>query len=187
MRFFSYLLYTLSFFALISSAHAARHNKLTDSNVRDFVEEATALTSGLSDSSIDETVYFLDTHLHKKARFKSVISYVLPGFPPQETALSFKKKDYIENIQNSISTIEDHESVVEIQSIQITSDGKQAVVITSGKETGMMQVPLPDNTFESVPMEGFTDCNQIIRLSRQGIIQMYNAVCNTTIQFISEF
>lgn len=172
-------------FTLTSPAHAAKHNKLTDSNVRNFVEDATALTTGDNDLSVDQTVRFLKKHLHKKARFKSVISYILPGFPPQDTALSFDKDDYIENIKNSVGAVEGHESVVEIKSIHITSNGKQAIVITDSKETGVMQVPLPDKTTEAVPIEGFTHCNQIIRLSRRGVIQMYNAVCDTKVEFIN--
>lgn len=170
----------------LSPALAKRYKALTEDNVSQFVEEATELTSGNSDKSIDKIVAFLDKHLHKKARFKSTMAYVLPGFPPQNSALALDKQDYIDSIKDSHNALEDHHSEVNIKSIEIIGNGKQALVMTEALETGTMVVPVPDEGDQRIPVEGFTECNQIIHLTK-GVIQMYNAVCDTQIEFVGEY
>jgi len=142
------------------------------------------MTSGQSESTIKQVEAFLDKHLHKKARFKSTVTYLLPGFPPKETALVLDKDDYIENIKEGIHALRDHHSEITVKSVHIVSNGQQAIVMTEGRESGTMAIPVQGEPDEKVPIEGFTNCNQILRLSKKGVIQMYNAVCDTQIEFI---
>lgn len=172
---------------LVQPAFAKKVKVLTEDSVREFIEESTALTNGESKKSIKDTVRFFETHLTKDARFKSVVQYILPGFPPQETALALNKKDFLQSLRDGEKSMEDHETFVDVKKVTVLSNGKQAVVETEGKETGVMLIPVDEFKTERVPVEGHTMCNQIIRLSKKGVIQIYNAVCSTQIEFTSEF
>lgn len=171
-------------FGLVATpdAEARRIKKLTRSAVADFIKETTDITKNhASDMDMSATIEYLDTHLHKNARFKTIMTYNIPGFPAQDTAISLSKEEFIEQIEKGEKALEDYENQIDIQDIQISSKGTNATVMTTGFETGMMPVQ-QDGETEYIPVEGSSECSQIIILNK-GVIQMYNANCNTTIHF----
>ena len=165
-------------------AQAKRYKELTRDNVEDFIRLASDMTTGKTGDDTKTITRYFKKHLTKDARFKSTMKFVLPGFPPKESALALDKDDFIQNVIDGKKAFEDHQSEITITNIKIVSNGRQALVQTEGRETGLVAVPIGDTgTVERVPIEGFTQCKQIIRLSKKGVIQMYNAVCDTLIEF----
>jgi hypothetical protein len=169
-------------------AFAKKYKELTEENVRSFVETATAMTTGNHELEPKEIKKYFEDHLTKDARFKSTIKYVLPGLPEKDAGIALDKEGFIDNIMKGADAFADHESFVEIKDVKIVSSGSQAIVATEGKESGVMVLPIADTgEFERIPVEGYTKCNQIIRLNKKGVIQIYNAVCDTLIEFNGGF
>lgn len=170
----------LTFCAFSQNAHAQRKiDSLNNGNITFFVQDMTEITSG-NDASMPQghAIKFLERHLHPNARFKSAISYNMPGFPAQENSISLNKEQFIENIQAGSQTLEDYETSVEVRDIKISRDGRKATLNTIGYERGTMSAS--DQQF---PVEGNSFCTQIVKLSDKGVIQIYHANCKTTIQF----
>ena len=178
--------YFLPFMALalcVSIAPARAEEKLTEENIRAFVEKTTMITSGKeSGMSGEEIGAYLDAHLHPSARFKSTMRYAIPGFDVQVKVMTVDKDDFIESIHQTGSAMDNYESQIIISDIKISKDGRKATLKTQTHESGKM--PISDETGqEEVPVEGMSSCTQILMLSKEEIIQMYNATCVTDIQF----
>lgn len=183
MRHTVLLLFVL---ALVSGpAHAfGKKKRLKESDVEAFIIQTASIMSGQEDTmSKKDILKYLDKHLEKNARFKSTLNYNIPGHPPQETAMSFGKKAFIENVKEGKQSINDFQSTVEIMEISITSDKKQAMIKTRSLEEGFMDVPVDEMTTEKVPFEGEALCDQIITMNKKGVIQMFSANCRTNINF----
>ena len=157
---------------------------LTQENVKAFIENTTDITTGNSqDLSPEKITAYLDKHIEKKARFKSVMKYHMPNLPVQQATLSLKKNDFMQSVSEGASTVEGYENLIEIQDIKIASNGKKAFVKTTSTEYATMAVPTETGGTEDVPMEGVSECTQIISLNR-GVIQMFSAQCVTDINFL---
>lgn len=170
------------FIVMIISLPAQAQNKfdkLTDGNIRFFIEDLTNITSGV-DLSADSgrIAAFLNRHLHPDARFKSEMQYKIPGFPAQSNSVALSKEDFIENIQSGSQVLENYQNETQILKINISKDKSKATILTQGRETGMMQVD-----GQAMPVQGTSNCQQIIMLNEKGVIQMYNANCKTIISF----
>ncbi len=169
-----------------SIAHAQEsYKKLTQDNIRQFIIKTTEITSGMDyNLSTDDIIAYLELHIHKKAHFKTIMKYKIPGQPDQETALKLKKKTFIESVKQGSEALTDYESKIEVKKINISRDGKKATVQTQSHESGYMPISADGIDTELIPVEGFSNCNQIIMLSKKGIIQMYSANCTTTMSFL---
>ncbi|MCK5285045.1 MAG: hypothetical protein KAJ86_05605 [Alphaproteobacteria bacterium] len=97
--------------------------------------------------------------------------------------MSLNKKDFIKSIEDGSKAISDYENEIKIKTIKISKNGKRATVQTEGLETGIMPVSAYDITTQNIPIKGISKCNQIISLSKKGIIQMHSAQCITEITF----
>lgn len=175
----------LVFFAQSSACLAAGNiETLTKKNVKAFIEDTTDITTTNTQALSPEKIQaYLDTHLDKKARFKSVMKYNMPGMPPQEAALSLDKEEFMKSVVQGAETVDDYDTLVEIKNIKIASDGKKAFVKTQNTEYATMPVPTETGDVENVPMEGVSECTQILLLKR-GVIKMYDANCVTNIEFL---
>jgi hypothetical protein len=174
-------------FCLLPAGYAHAEQKiarLSEDNIRAFIEETTAMTSGKNlEKSPEEISAFLNKHLTKDAHFKSSMKYVIPGYPPQENSMSMEKEDFIASVQKGAESLADYESSVEIGTIKISRDGKKATIQTKSTESGIMPMAIEGAT-QHVPVKGSSSCNQIIVLN-DGVIQMYNANCATIINFVN--
>ncbi len=170
-------------------AHAGeKFVSLSEDNVREFIETTTDITTkNESEYSQKKILKYLENHVDKRARFKSIISYRIPGFPPQVTEMVLNKKDFIEDMKEGAKTLDDYNTEVEIQSINIAPNKQQAIVITTSLENGSMAVSSgghQQGETINMPVEGTSQCTQTISLNKKtGLIQMYNAVCTTDISF----
>lgn len=159
-------------------------NRLTETNVSNFITDTTHITTdnsgGLSSSKIKD---YLDKHIEDKARFKSSIKYHIPGMPPQKAVISLSKAEFMDQVDEGTKKIEGYETVVEIEEIKIDSGGKKAFVKTTNTEYAMMPIPTDTGGVEEVPMEGVSNCRQILSLN-SGVIQMFSANCTTNVMFL---
>ncbi|GJL86050.1 MAG: hypothetical protein DHS20C02_18250 [Micavibrio sp.] len=169
------------------TSHAEKkYPKLTEPLIRDFITKTAEITSGQNTNmSPKEIIDYLDRHLDKGARFKSSMQYIIPGQPIQKNSLSLNRNDFIESIEQAQEAVTDYETKIEIQSVKISKDGEKATVQTFSNESGTMNMALDDGATKSMPIEGNSTCNQILTLSKKGVIQMYSAQCNTIISFTS--
>ena len=171
--------------ALSSPVQAQERVKsLTQKNIKAFIEETTDITANNSKGlSADKIKAYLDKHLEDKARFKSLMRYNIPNMPPQEAELSMDKDGFMKSVSEGAGSVDSYETLVEIKNIKIASNGKKAFVKTSSTEYADMNVPTSDGGTESVPVEGVSECTQILSLNK-GVIQMYSANCVTNIEFL---
>jgi hypothetical protein len=172
--------YAVMIFCIPAEAFAQNHSasSLTESNIKSFIEQSTRMTSRSLDTSVDTVVAFFETHLHSDARFKSTLTFHIPENPSQEKSMTLDKNEFIENVRSGAQSLSDYKTDVRVSSVKISSDGRKATVQTKGTESGKMSVE-----GHEVPVEGQSSCDQIIMLSDDDIIQMYNANCNTDITF----
>lgn len=188
-RFYNHV-FAIGFCALTLFAGAAPCSaaegikKLTKTNIKAFIEQTTDITTKNNGGlSAEKIAAYLDKHLDKKARFKSVMKYHIPGMPPQEASLALDKEEFMSSVQEGAKTIENYENLIEIKEIKVASNGKKAFVKTYSTEYTTLLVPVETGGTEEVPMEGTSECTQIISLHR-GVIQMYSANCVTIINFL---
>lgn len=183
-----FLLFLAGGYCLIQNAYASRiHKKLSKSKVADFIEETSALTSGegLNEKPGKIREYF-EKHLNDKARFKTILRLNVPGFDPQETGMQIDKRGFIEGVEEGGTSLDGYKTEVKINNIDISRDGRKAIVQTSALETGTMPVENDEGDIEIIPVEGNSECRQILVLSTEGYIQMFDAKCETDIHFIQQ-
>lgn len=163
----------------------AAKKRLSEDSVAEFITKTAAIMSGhVGDMSDRQIVNYLDRHLEKDARFKSILQYNTPGFPSQETAMSFGKEAFIDNIKDGQKKVNDFESKIEILSISLSKDRKKAIVKTRSMEEAMLPIPMGNGETQTVPVEGDALCDQIITINKRGVLQMFSASCMTTINFL---
>lgn len=166
-------------------AHADSISSLTKSNVTDFIEETTSMTSG--DSFYDDhdaIIEYLKKHIHEDARFISTLRFTFPGLSPQDTRMSLGKEEFINSVDKGDKALTNYENEIEITSVRISRDKKKATVKTTGSESGELPTPTEDGGVQNVPVDGVSECTQILTLEG-GVIQMFNANCLTSIDLLN--
>lgn len=163
-------------------------SSLTEDNVRTFIERTTEIT-GRKDSSMttEEVLQYLQDHLDDDGRFKSILTYKVPDYPTQKNDMSLNKDQFIQSIVDGEKTLSSYDSTVKIKRVKISSDAKAATVETSSHETGVMSLQGEEGGTEQIPIAGDSDCTQILKLSAEGVIRMFNADCKTEITFQQPF
>ncbi|MAE51971.1 MAG: hypothetical protein CMH27_09175 [Micavibrio sp.] len=166
-----------------SAAHET--SRLTKGDIRDFLQAMSDMSTGNNSdlsSSNGEAQRFMDRHLHKHVRMKSTITYMIPGAPPQQNEMTLDKGQFIQSLAAGAKTLKDYESDVDIGDIRLSKDGRKATVESTSSEQGYMNVPDESGDIQEVPIEGRSECTQMIVLDDKDIMQLYNAKCLTTIQ-----
>lgn len=152
---------------------------LTEDAVKDFIKQSSEITNRKAqDLGGNEAKNFFEAHLHPNARFKSKITYVIPGYPDKEAELALDKQEFIDSLASGSENVDKYSNNIKIKNVKIAASGKSANVETESTEEGQMEVD-----GEKVPMIGVSKCDQILMLSDQGVIQMFNANCKTEIRF----
>lgn len=154
-------------------------SKLTESNIKHFLEESTRITNQkkLSDDKIRS---FFNRHLGQGSAYTSVITYEIPGYPPQPRTLTLDKNQFIENIVTGQSMMTDYSSSTELQHHTIDKTGQTATIETMGYERGKM----PFQGSQLVPFKGRNHCTQNLKISDEQAIQIVSASCETTIEIL---
>ena len=178
----SFLLAVFAAACLSASAIAAHEtDRLDKKSIRDFLQDMSAKSAGQSNQA--QTQQFLNRHLHENARFKSLITYNMPGHPPQQSEMKLDKEEFLESVATGAQTLQEYESEIDIKTIKISKDGRKATVETIGSESGYMSVPDESGEVQQIPLEGQSACLQIIMIDKQDVMQLYNAQCTTQINF----
>ncbi len=178
--------FSIVFFSgvFVMPAYAQKYKTLDEQAVTRFIEKTTKIITGSADSvSPDQAIRYLERHLHDDARFKSVMTYQIPGFPTQESAMRVDKREFIESIDEGAQALTKYQTEVQIKDVQISSDKRKATVQTVNREIGAMAISNGFGEPEEVPITGTSQCSQILMLNKKGDIQMYNANCETLIEF----
>lgn len=191
MRFliFTLLVITLSpLNAQAKSLFSKSKKKLNDKIITSFINDTTAIATGQdSRKTNDQIREYLEKHIHEDARFKSKMIYNIPGFPSQENSMSVTKEEYIENTLRGASTLNDYSTDITIESIDLSKDKTKATVRTIGMEDGVMPIKDETGNMQDLPIEGVSACMQILRMSKDNVLQMYHADCDTRITFTGGF
>lgn len=181
MKIFPFTTLVLLFLSLPAMAQETA-SALTEESIQTFVDDSAALTdqnNGMSDEDIRS---FLDTHLKAEGEYKSIITYEIPGYPPQARQVALNKEDFIRNVIEGRNTLEDYEADVRLNSTEIEKDGQTAKIKTSTTETGRM--PFQDGAM--VPFEGTSTCTQDLFLNPQAQIILSTANCQTTLTLFED-
>jgi len=156
----------------------AQTSQLTRENIENFVQKTTKLTHQGSGLDASDITSFLTKHLYDKGIFRTIITYHIPGYPPQPQNMSLDKELFIENVLEGRETIENYNSAVEITDVQITNAGQTATIRTNGRESGIM----PIDKEQKASFEGQSECKQHLAI-RNKIIQMISVECFTDVTF----
>jgi hypothetical protein len=156
----------------------AQTNQLTRENIKNFVQKTTKLAHQNSDLNASEVTSFLQKHLYDKGIFRTIMTYHIPGYPPQPQNMSLDKDLFIENVLEGRKTIENYNSSVEITDIQITNAGQTATIRTNGTESGIM----PVDKKQKASFKGQSECKQHLAI-KDNVIQMISAECFTDVTF----
>ena len=171
----------------VAQVVSEKMNKLSETKVTAFIQDTSIMTSQQgSDRNDADVMTYLEQHIDKKARFKSSVTFIMPGMPAQTKELSLEKRDYIEHVLQGAQDVDHYNSEVEVEKVSIARNKKTASVTTTTVETGLMRVPTPDGGSQEVAIEGISKCFQILKLGKNGYIQMYSANCTTKMQFAEQ-
>lgn len=166
---------------LCADAHAKKYRTLDENAIRSFITTTNKVTSGTSQFKKEEQVQlYLRRHIHDDARFVSTMTFIIPGFPPQENAMSLGKDDYMQSVNQGAEDVNKYSNKIEVLGVEISSDKKKASVKTRGTEFGVMDT----GGGETVDIQGNSECTQLLTLSKRGYIQMQHAACTTEIRFL---
>jgi hypothetical protein len=151
-----------------------------------FIQKVTDVTHGATTGTDIENIQdFLERHIHEDARFKSTISYAMPGFPPQNNDIKLNKDGYIKQILEGASHVQNYDVQVDIKDIKFSRKKKTATVSTHTRENAYITVPGPSREEQNVPITGTTNCTQVLKINNDNILQMYHANCTTNVNFTS--
>jgi len=65
-----------------------------------------------------------------------MMTYDIPGFPPQEKKMSLNREEFIENVIAGRQAIKDYTSSVALKNSDVSGDSKRATIKTEGRESG---------------------------------------------------
>lgn len=160
---------------------AKKLRKLDEGSIKEFISTTNRVTSGRANFRNPKQVEsYLERHINENARFVSTMKYIIPGFPPQENAMSLGKEDFMDSVSKGAEDVGNYENQIEVLSIDLSRDQTKATVKTRSVEKGKMAV---GEEGQQVDIIGQSDCTQLIGLSDRGYIQMNHAACTTEIQF----
>ena len=170
---------------VLSRAGPGPVDRLTESNVTQFVNETTDISSGKR-ANMDKfgmTSFFM-AHIADDGKFTNTISYEMPEVPVQQRVLEMGKTDFISRILQDLHTIERRETAVHVEHVGLNGDKTSAAVLTTTLERGLMSVSDEESGQSNlVPVSGRSYCEQTIVLNKH-VIQMAGATCTTTISFM---
>ena len=170
--------------SLTQAAESERTHRLSEDNVRQFLETMRAIGTGQEqDMTPDEMEQYLERHIAEKAYYESAMTFEIPGMQRQETKASLTKQQYIETLFNDLPVMQAYDTEIEIKDINFSRSNRVAEIITVIKEHG--NIPWgehDDGSQRRVPVKGTSKCEQKIVISLDNYIQMAKAVCNTLIK-----
>lgn len=159
-------------------------NALTEENVRGFIADMSAVSAGEREDmdSYGIANYFMD-HIAPDGTFKTTLRYKIPEMPENEREMQMNKMEFISHTLQGMRAMDDRETKVNVEYVQIAQDGRSAAVTTTNYERGLM--PVEDGTGMSnmMPVYGTSYCEQKIVLTDTRAIALSGATCYTDLTF----
>ncbi len=168
----------------LSQADSNAITELTDAHVETFIQEVSDISSGQREDmdAYGVTSYFME-HLAEDSSFKTTLEYDIPDIPSGERVMEMDKLNFISHVLQGLQSMTRHETLVRIENITIDEEGKNAFVLTTNYERGVMPVSNGNGDVSMIPVVGTSYCEQKIILAEKQNIQMAQANCNTSISF----
>jgi hypothetical protein len=162
--------------------HHNAATRLSESNVRAFREDIEDIATGKRSMTPDEMAAYFQDHVSDTASFSNAMHMELPGQPAKDTLQTLNKDQYIQSVVGSVGTTNDYVGTVDIKSVDISSDGKTAMLQTVTKEHGKLSAPGPDGQMSTIPVASEIGCDETLVLSSGGSIQMQSATCRSSMK-----
>lgn len=160
---------------------------LDETNIRQFLEEVSQISTGQRADLLDEDVVdYFTNHMAEKGEFQSTMRYQIPGFPTQDTVMKLSRDEYINVVVKGRFMLEDYTTAVDVQDLKISGNGKSATFKSITRERGKMPFlkdPEKKDVIEMIPIQGESVCDQKLIVSFNNFIQMAQAECTTVISF----
>lgn len=183
------IMVALTLSATVLSQHGNKGiESLTSDNVGAFINDfATTSTSLRNGPDRHKLVEYMMAHLSEEGRYKTRVSYRVADGTDQETQMDMGRMEFIGHTLQGLKSMEKHETRTNIEHIKIAEGGKEARVIVTSYERGVMPVENPFGDVAKMPVLGMSHCAQDIVLSPDKTIQIRGAECVTTINFEEAF
>lgn len=160
----------------------AQAQELTKSTINELVKEGNTLVNqAASNKDIGDLVEFYQTHTHEDARFNSVMTYKMQGFPDQTNKAELNKEEYISSIVQGMQGMENYKSTIAIKDITISDDAKTAYFKSISREKGQGSIPYQGG-IKMMKINGASKCTHALEVN-DDVIQFKNAECETLIIF----
>ncbi len=166
---------------------------LNETHITKFIEHMTDMTSGKGKSfdAYGITTYLM-AHIADDSAFASTISYNIPNDSDdnsdvQEEVMDMDKMAFIQHVLESNKSMQDHESAVSIDFIEIAADKRTASAIITTHERGMMPTVTEFGEDTLIPVTGTSFCEQKFSLSDKHVLQITGASCATDMDFSTEY
>lgn len=173
--------------SLMTTSKEATPTTLTTASIEQFIEELSNVTAGKKEGMDSAGVTeFLMKHLASGGEFITQMTYIGETMEEREEDITMSKLDYISNVLQGLENIEEHESSLHIDHINISSDGQEALVVFSNYEEGRMPLPSQVSGMRKIAMSGTSYCEQKLGLTEKQVIQLLSENCITDISFIDE-
>jgi hypothetical protein len=157
---------------------------LSEDSIKAFLQEASEIAGGQRKEmdSYSITEYFMD-HIAPEGQFRTTMRYNIPDMPENERVLEMDKMNFISNTLEGMHEMTARETLVKVEYVKIDPAGRNAEVVTTNYERGMMPVADDSGDTNMMPVQGVSYCEQKLVLNDQRKIQMANAKCTTDLSF----
>lgn len=157
---------------------------LTEANVRNFIADMSSVSAGERKDmdSYGIADYFMD-HIAPDSVFKTTLRYNIPEMPENEQQMQMDKMEFISRTLQSMRAMDERETKVNVEYIQIAQDGRSAAVTTTNYERGLMPVDDGSGAVDMMPVYGTSYCEQKIVLTETRTIALSGATCYTDLTF----
>ena len=159
---------------------------LTESHVENFLHEMSDISSGEGDiTDYDITRYFMN-HIAENGNFISTLSYSMGNGNEQEKELAMNKNEFISHVVEGLKSMQNRETLVQVEHIEINAAGKAAKVVMTNYERGVMPMDNGFGEVAMVPVQGTSYCEQELVLT-DSVIQLQSAQCSTQMSFSDSY
>lgn len=175
-----------------SPTESATVTALNEIYVTDFIEKMSDLVSG-KDKSADayDLAMFLKEHIAENSTFNSTITYntghQTDDEKNNEEVMDMDKNGFIEHVMETRKTMQEHESKVSVDYVEISDDKQTASAIITTYERGMMPTVTEFGEDTLVPVSGTSFCEQKFEISQEHFLQIVGASCSTDIDFTTDY
>lgn len=171
---------------------SASVDSLNESYVTDFIIRMSAMVSGENEETdAYDLAMFLKKHIAENGTFNSTITYNtgqnFGNNEDNEEIMEMDKNNFIQHVMENRKAMQDHESRVSVDYVEISDDQQTASAIITTYERGMMPTVSEFGEDTLVPVSGMSFCEQKFEISQAQMIQIASAACSTDLDFTTDY